>query len=78
MPNPEKAPAVIFVTDRLKDKPSDAAEQADADDKFQVTTIELHEATLLFKPPLYRPIEPPAEIFTDFMKRQKFIVAVHR
>ena len=25
MPKPAKAPAVVFVTDRIKDKPSDAA-----------------------------------------------------
>lgn len=32
---------------------------------------------LLFRPPLYRPIEIPTEIFTTDMKQQRFIVAVH-
>lgn len=68
MPKSAKTPAAVFVTDRIKDKPSAAASLADADDKFPV---------LLFPPPSYRPIEPPAEIFTDYMKQQKFIVAVH-
>jgi len=76
MPKPAKAPAAVFVTDHIKDKLSDAA-LADADDKFQVIPVNLNEPTLLFKPPMFRPIEPPAEIFDTFMKRQKFIVAVH-
>ncbi|MDD2883083.1 MAG: hypothetical protein PHQ58_21940 [Rhodoferax sp.] len=32
---------------------------------------------LMFPPPAYRPIEPPAEIFTTDMQKQRFIVAVH-
>lgn len=32
---------------------------------------------LLFKPPTYRPIVPPPEIFDTYMKIQRFTVAVH-
>ncbi|MFZ2220168.1 MAG: hypothetical protein WAV85_16015 [Rhodoferax sp.] len=32
---------------------------------------------LLFRPPLYRPIETPTDIFNTYMKQQRFIVAVH-
>jgi len=32
---------------------------------------------LLFPPPTFRPIDPPAEIFDTYMKQQRFIVAVH-
>lgn len=35
------------------------------------------DKSLLFKPPLYRPIETPAEIFNTYLKQQRFIVAVH-
>lgn len=32
---------------------------------------------LLFRPPAYRPIETPTEIFKTYIQQQKFIVAVH-
>jgi hypothetical protein len=41
------------------------------------TPEQIDDKSLLFPPPAYRPIEPPAEVFTTFMQQQKFIVAVH-
>jgi len=38
---------------------------------------EQDDKPLLFRPPAYRPIEPPAEIFDTYLKRQKFQAAVH-
>jgi hypothetical protein len=73
MPKPQK---VVFVTQPLGKEPwpdgIPTPEQIAAD-----FPDDQDDKQLLFMPPLYRPIEPPAEIFTDYMKRQKFIVAVH-
>lgn len=72
----QKVEKVVVVTQPLGKKPWPGGiptpEQIAAD-----LPDDQDDKQLLFKPPLYRPIEAPAEIFTDYMKQQKFIVAVH-
>lgn len=73
MPKPAKAPTVVFVTDRIKDKPSDAALLADADDKFPHGMKDPE----LFAQPDHCPIQTPAEFAKDFHQSDLWRLGVH-
>ncbi|MFZ4479695.1 MAG: hypothetical protein ACOYNZ_07360 [Rhodoferax sp.] len=92
MPKPAKAPAAIFVTDRIKDKLSDAqrahagllAELAkmslpadnNADDEF--TPIELSKSPEQFVQPALCPIRIPKEFKSNWLRSNMFRLGVHQ
>lgn len=92
MPKPEKAPAVVFVTDRIKDKLSDAQKAhasllaelkemsrlpAGDDADDEFTPIERSESPEQFAPPAVCPIRIPKEFKSDWVRSNMFRLGIH-
>lgn len=92
MPKPGKAPAVIFVTDRIRDKHSDAQNAhagllaelremsrlpAEDDAGDEFTPIELNKSPEQFAQPAVCPIRIPKEFQSDWVRSNMFRLAVH-
>lgn len=68
MPKPAKATAVVFVTDRIKDKPSVTALLANDDPS---------ESPVQFAPPAVCPIQIPNEFQSSWLRSNMFRLACH-
>lgn len=73
MPKTIKAPSVIFVTDRIKDKPGDAALIADAENKFPHAM----DKPELYAQPDHCPIQTPADFAEDFHQSERWRLGIH-